>query len=210
MARSPHGRIEAGSTCWRWTWVLSEGACAEDLSQVGACTFFGGLPGACCPNLSTVETGTVCPDRVLSGPGPPVWPADDLKCSGPAVYGNPPRKGQAPAPLLALHRIPRLEGRRRSQSCCKCCFSLSLEDFLGSLAVLWPGIESLGESGLAVVQQCSGRYKATLCRDHSEGGRRPVCVCLLFSISLHAARRVMVAACHCPRGQQRFSNTPIT
>ena len=105
-----------------------------------------GLPSACCPSLSTVETGTICPDRILSGPGSSIRPAGDLKCLGPAVYGNRPRKDQAPTPLLALHHIPGLEGRHRSQSCCKCCSSLSLEDFLRSLAILWSGIESLGES----------------------------------------------------------------
>ena len=152
-----------------------------------------GLLGACCPNLSTVEAGTVCPDRVLSCPGPPIRSAGDLKCLGPAVYGNIPRKGQAPAPLLALYRIPRLEGCRRSQSCCKCCSSLSLEDFLGPLTVPWSSIESLGESGLAMVQQCSGRYKATLRRNHSEGGR-PVClgvdsVCYLLFLSCYLRPR---------------------
>ena len=31
-----------------------------------------------------------------------------------------------------------------------------------------------------------------------------VCVCLVFSISLHAARRAMTAACRCPCGRRPF------
>ena len=46
-------------------------------------------------------------------------------------------------------------------------------------------------------------------RDYGLVAYHLVCVCLLFDISLHAARRAMPAACRCPRRQQRFSNTPL-
>ena len=44
---------------------------------------------------------------------------------------------------------------------------------------------------------------------HAVRNNPRVCVCLIFSISLHAARRAMAAACRYPSGQRRFSNTPL-
>ena len=59
----------------------------------------------------------------------------------------------------------------------RCCLkaygeggALSCQDLIRSTAVLWSGMQAVGEACLAVVEECSGGSEAALCRDDAKWG----------------------------------------